>query len=110
MKQAFQNLLLNGVTYSDDRKVEVTLGFPDQDTIKISFINTGKTLSKDENRFLFSHFFRGMNSKDKPGFGLGLVLAHRIIHLHSGSIQYDILREGLNRFVTELPVTKDGHA
>lgn len=108
MKQVFQNLLLNGVTYSDDQKVEVALEFPDPETVKVSFTNTGKTLSPDENRFLFSHFFRGMNSKDKPGFGLGLVLAHRIIQLHSGSIHYETPGEQLNRFVTALPVTEQG--
>ncbi len=104
LKQAFQNLLLNGVIYSDEDKVEVMIDFPQPDKIRLSFTNAGKTLSEDEIRYLFSHFFRGENSKDKSGFGLGLVLTHRIIHLHSGSIYYEIPEENVNRFVVELTI------
>ena len=90
--------------YSDEDKVEVMIDFPQPDKIRLSFTNAGKTLSEDEIRYLFSHFFRGENSKDKSGFGLGLVLTHRIIHLHSGSIYYEIPEENVNRFVVELTI------
>lgn len=102
IKQAFQNLLLNGVVYSENSKVEVLIDFPSPKTIKISFTNSGKTLSDSETKFLFSHFFRGENSKDKSGFGLGLVLTYRIIELHSGQIKYETPSENVNRFVVEM--------
>ena len=102
VKQAFQNLLLNGVTYSDDGKVEVLIGFPAPDRIRISFTNSGQPLSEKETRFLFSHFFRGANSRDKPGFGLGLVLTHRIFNLHASTVHYETPGQELNRFVVEM--------
>lgn len=103
MKQAFQNLLLNGVIYSDNGKVNVQIGFPDPAKIRITFTNQGMPLSAGETRFLFSHFFRGANSRDKSGFGLGLVLTHRIFNLHSATIVYETPGENLNRFVVEIP-------
>lgn len=102
MKQAFQNLLLNGVIYSDNGKVNVLIGFPDREKIRISFTNRGMPLSAKEARFLFSHFFRGANSRDKSGFGLGLVLTHRIFSLHSATIHYETPGEEMNRFVVEM--------
>ena len=102
MKQAFQNLLLNGVTYSDDGKVEVLIEFPGPQKIRVSFTNRGTPLSPDETRFLFSHFFRGANSRDKSGFGLGLVLTHRIFSLHSATIYYETPGAEMNRFVVEM--------
>lgn len=102
MKQAFQNLLLNGVSYSDNGKVEVLIEFPAPEKIRISFTNRGKPLSEDETRFLFSHFFRGENSRDKSGFGLGLVLTHRIFKLHSATIYYENPGAEVNRFVVEM--------
>jgi len=104
MKQAFQNLLLNGVTYSDNGKVEVLIGFPEAGTLRISFTNHGRPLSEEETRFLFSHFFRGANSRNKTGFGLGLVLTHRIIRLHSGRIEYDNPAGDVNRFVVDFTI------
>lgn len=102
IKQAFQNLLLNGVIYSDNGKVDVLIEFPARHRIRISFTNRGMPLSADETRFLFSHFFRGANSRDKSGFGLGLVLTHRIFNLHSATIRYETPGEKMNRFVVEV--------
>jgi len=102
IKQAFQNLLLNGVSYSDNGKVDILIEFPVREKIRISFTNRGMPLSDDETRFLFSHFFRGANSRDKSGFGLGLVLTHRIFTLHSATIRYETPGEEVNRFVVEM--------
>ncbi len=110
IKQAFQNLLLNGVIYSDNGKVDVRIEFPAREKIRVSFTNRGTPLSADETRFLFSHFFRGANSRDKSGFGLGLVLTHRIFSLHSATIHYETPGDEVNRFVVDLPVTEGGRA
>lgn len=104
IKQAFQNLLLNGVTYSDNGKVEVLIEFPAEDRIRISFTNRGTPLSTEETRLLFGHFFRGANSRNRPGFGLGLVLTHRIFRIHSATIHYETPEEEVNRFVVEMTV------
>lgn len=89
IKQAFLNLLINAVQYSDNQKAKVTLDCSDN-SLKIFISNSGKTVSDEEQKFLFSHFFRGKNSQNKQGFGLGLVLSERIFSIHMAKIEYRI--------------------
>lgn len=97
IKQAFLNLLMNAVHYSDDQKAKVTFdGSSDILTVIIS--NSGKTLSDDEQKFIFTHFFRGNNAQNQQGFGLGLVLAQRIFAIHNAVIDYQSKNESDNVF------------
>ncbi|MDO5614742.1 MAG: HAMP domain-containing sensor histidine kinase [Cruoricaptor ignavus] len=102
IKQAFLNLLLNAVHYSDDNKAKITfVGHSEQ--LKITISNTGKTLSGEEQKFLFSHFFRGENSKKQQGFGLGLVLSKKIFTIHNIVIKYQLTEKSENVFSMEFP-------
>ncbi|WP_068599226.1 sensor histidine kinase [Vaginella massiliensis] len=87
LKQAFLNLLINAVQYADDQKAKITF---DSSSVKlvIKISNSGKTLTEEEHKFLFSHFFRGKNAQNKQGFGFGLVLSQRIFSIHHISLHY----------------------
>jgi len=98
IKQAFQNLLLNCVTYASDEKADIKIDCSQDDQLVISISNAGKTVSKEEEKHLFHHSFRGKNAAGKVGFGLGLVLSKKIIAFHSGDITYSSLEENLNVF------------
>src|SRR5690606_14365140 len=98
IKQAFLNLMMNSVHYSDNQKAKITFDC-DSDNLKISISNSGKTLSEEEQKFLFSHFFRGANAQTQQGFGLGLVLAQRILSMHGATIEYFTNKESENIFV-----------
>lgn len=86
-KAALMNLMLNCIQYSDDKKAKIIIKNKPE-LIQISFENNGSIIAKEENQFLFQHFFRGANSKGKRGFGLGLVFVHKIIALHGGIVSY----------------------
>ncbi len=88
IRHAFQNLLMNCIAYSDNKKAEIKIDCSGLNTLKIIIFNSGESISSDEKHYLFTHFFRGKNSKNKAGFGLGLVLTKKIIALHNGSINY----------------------
>lgn len=98
IKQAFLNLMMNSVHYSDNQKAKITFDC-DSDNLKISISNSGKTLSEEEQKFLFSHFFRGENSQNKQGFGLGLVLSQKIFTIHNTAIEYYSKEKSENIFV-----------
>ena len=98
IKQALQNLLMNCVTYSSDQKADIKIDCSSKDQLSISISNLGKTVSKDEEKYLFHHSFRGKNAAGKVGFGLGLVLAKKIMDFHSGDISYSSPEENLNVF------------
>jgi signal transduction histidine kinase len=101
---AFMNLMMNCVSYSANRKAEIRL-ISESHSLRIIFKNYGLLIQPEERQFLFQHFFRGANSKGKRGFGLGLVLIHKIIHLHNGEIFYQSEGEDINIFNVILPLS-----
>ena len=105
IRQAFQNLLNNCISYSKGKNAEIKIDVSQVDKVKISFINVGKPVSKEEEKYLFTHFFRGENSHKKIGFGLGLVLTKTIIDLHDGSISYNNPSKNINVFEVQFKLT-----
>lgn len=87
IRQAVINLLMNAVHYSDHQKAIITFD-GSSELLTISISNSGKTLSNDEQKFIFTYFFRGQNAQNQHGFGLGLVLAQRIFNMHHAVLQY----------------------
>jgi signal transduction histidine kinase len=98
LKQAFMNVLNNCIAYSNNQKALLLFDCSIPNKTKIIVSNTGPTLAPDEIKFLFSHFFRGANSKSKAGFGLGLALSKRIFDMHQASIRYSATENQLNVF------------
>ncbi len=100
LKSAFLNLIKNAHRYSDNRKVAIAIS-ANTDQVFITFENTGKQIPQEERSRLFIPFFRGQNAMGLKGFGLGLSIVNRIIHLHLGTVHYECEGEDLNRFVVE---------
>ncbi|MCK9450637.1 MAG: HAMP domain-containing histidine kinase [Bacteroidales bacterium] len=98
LRQALKNLMTNCVAYSNNSKAAIKLNCSSPEKLNISLSNSGNPVLKDEEKYLFNHFFRGENSRDKTGFGLGLVLTKRIIKLNSGTITYSNPSDDLNVF------------
>ena len=80
---AFKNIVENGCKYSDDKKITIQLEFIAK-KIVIDFVNNGDVIAEEEIEKIFQPFFRGSSALEKPGFGLGLPLTKRIVHLHNG--------------------------
>lgn len=103
-KQAMQNLMNNAITYSANGRADITIDCTTASQLRIAIANAGPAITRQEKAFLFSHFFRGENSRSKPGFGLGLTLAKKIIELHDGSLTYSGNEENNNVFEIKLPL------
>lgn len=103
IKSALQNLLKNGIQYSTDNRVKVSIA-SGQHEITLQFENHGKQLSPDEQSRLFIPFFRGENSVSKKGYGLGLSIVQRIVHVHQGTVSYQPAGNNINQFIVHLPV------
>ena len=94
---ALFNLLKNATEYGNGDPVHIEIR-KNQNAIQIEIMNGGAVISESEQSKLFKHFFRGYNSKNKAGIGLGLVMAYKIIQLHKSSLSYHITDSGLNSF------------
>lgn len=103
IKSALMNLMQNAVQYSNDGKAKVKIGNRNH-AVRIIIENNGKVITPTEKEYLFQLFFRGENSKGIRGFGLGLVLVHKIISLHKGSIVYFPSNGSVNTFEVILPL------
>ncbi len=104
IKAALMNLMLNCIQYSDNNKGRISIS-DRADELTLSFENEGATIREEEYQFLFQHFFRGMNSKEKRGFGLGLVFIHKIISLHGGRVSYHSENSRSNIFTVSLSLS-----
>ena len=97
LKSAFRNLIKNAYLYSVNKIVQIiinsTPGF-----VEISFLNNGYTLTEKEIENIFIPFFRGSNSNQIKGFGLGLSIINRIVELHDGLLSYAIINDSTNKF------------
>ncbi|KIC94968.1 sensor histidine kinase [Flavihumibacter solisilvae] len=103
LQAALMNLMINCIRYSNNSRAKIIIT-PSSQNLKIEFLSQGATITESEKEYLFQHFFRGENSKDKPGFGLGLVLIDRIIKLHGGSVSYHNEGSDVNIFTIVLPL------
>lgn len=100
LRTAFRNLLENACRYAYDHTAQIhIISAPDQ--LEIWFDNNGPILSNLESNRLFTPFFRGENASGKRGYGLGLVIAQRILGIHGASIEYRSPAPEQNRFVVK---------
>ncbi len=103
LHSALMNLMLNAVMYSNEQNGIIRIS-SEHNHVILSFINKGPTITPEEQQFLFQHFFRGENSQGKRGFGLGLVLIHKVITLHQGEVSYSTEGDNTNIFRVGLPL------
>ncbi len=103
IRLALMNLVNNCAQYSDSGTARISLSNTN-DYLNIAFISTGDIVLVEERQFIFQRFYRGLNSKGKSGFGLGLVLTGKIMQLHKGYIEYESPSGNMNVFNMGLPL------
>lgn len=106
--QVLYNLIENAVKFVNEGG---TISFDvreEKGTAFISFKNTGDGLADDELPRIFDRFYKTdtSRSQDKTGLGLGLSIARKIVHLHSGHIVVRSVKGEYTVFEVQLPVTQ----
>ncbi len=103
----FINLLDNAIKHSDETsKVTVLLESDRKKYITISIQDKGEGIPREDLKKIFDDFYKAKNNT-KPGMGLGLFIAKRIIDKHRGKILVTSqLNKGTNVSV-QLPFIKD---
>ncbi|MBA9072857.1 signal transduction histidine kinase [Flavobacterium gossypii] len=86
LELALNNIISNGVKYSDNDEVFVTLS-ADKSKIKIAITDIGIGIPPEDIPYLYEPFFRGKIASKYNGYGLGLPLAMKIIRMHNGELQ-----------------------
>ncbi|WP_296142313.1 HAMP domain-containing sensor histidine kinase [uncultured Flavobacterium sp.] len=86
LELALNNIISNGVKYSDNDEVFATLT-ADKSKIKITITDIGIGIPPEDIPYLYEPFFRGKIASKYNGYGLGLPLAMKIIRMHNGELQ-----------------------
>lgn len=85
MVEVLQNTLENALKYGDGRKINIS--FDEEEGCKlITVTNTGCQIPEEELPHLFDSFYRGSNSENVPGSGLGLYICKELMHKMDGEI------------------------
>lgn len=87
-RRAIGNLVINALVHNpSDTKVTVSVAAENEYGVCISIRDNGAGMSDADQTELFTRYYRGTNTKDKPeGSGLGLAIAKQIVALHGGNI------------------------
>ncbi|MBC7384098.1 MAG: HAMP domain-containing histidine kinase [Bacteroidia bacterium] len=85
LKSVFINLMDNACKFSIDHKCLAKIIF-NKYFIEIYFEDKGVGISKNELQFIFEPFYRSNQTRNVPGYGIGLSLVKKTIDIHRGSI------------------------
>lgn len=83
---AFNNLIDNACKYSPDHICSIDVK-GDHQKLYISFSNTGIPISQEDLEHIFEPFYRSETSRKEKGYGIGLYLTEKIIHLHHAKLR-----------------------
>ncbi|WP_284464722.1 ATP-binding protein [Chryseobacterium sp.] len=86
LQVAFNNLIDNACKYSPEHTCSIDVK-TNANSLIISFTNKGIIISPEDLQHIFEPFYRSENSKEEKGYGIGLFLTDKIIHLHHAKIK-----------------------
>ncbi|MCJ7827876.1 ATP-binding protein [Patescibacteria group bacterium] len=108
MELAVHNLLDNAIGYSSDSS-EITVSINrDKKNIKVMVSDNGIGIFKQQQKQVFTKFFRGNNAikTGREGSGLGLFITKNIIEEHGGKIWFESKKGKGSTFWFTLPIKR----
>lgn len=79
---------------------------PCSPALRLTVLDNGPGVADEDLPRLFEPFYRGRDSGDRDGHGLGLAIAQRVVHAHGGCISAQTRAEGGLRVDIVLPVAQ----
>ena len=83
--EAIQNLMENAIKYGDGKSIRISFS-EEEDCKLITVSNTGCSLEKSELANIFDSFYRGSNTTNISGNGLGLFIVRQLIRRMDGDV------------------------
>ena len=103
LTQVVSNLLSNALHHTPQNGRVVVRLTEDDDSVSICLEDSGSGISEDNLPHLFQPFFRGDDSDNPQGAGLGLSIAQEIVQLHGGEIDVESTLHKGSTFIVRLP-------
>jgi len=104
LQRLIGNLLDNAIKYTPvGGEVSIEQMMSDEE-VTINVQDSGAGIREEDIPRIFERFYRGDQSRSKPGTGLGLSLARAIVSAHLGSISVNNTLDGGSLFTVRLPL------
>ena len=109
LRRAVGNIVINALVHNPlDTKVKITVCKATDSSLSVSICDNGNGMNETELSDLWSRYYRGTNTKERPeGSGLGLAIAKQIITLHGGDITVKSSPGAGTEFIILLPLGAD---
>ncbi len=88
LQHIFFNLASNAIKYSDEGKKITFTTKIEAEKLQITIVDQGIGIPKEDQKYLFTRFFRAHNVENIKGTGLGLNIVKKYVDLMNGSIDY----------------------
>lgn len=83
--EVLQNIMENAVKYGDGKNIAIEIS-EEEGCILVTVKNSGCSLSDTDLPHIFDSFWRGSNTKNEKGSGLGLYICRQLMHKMNGEI------------------------
>ncbi len=93
--EVLQNIIENAVKYGDGKLIEISFGEDDGYQL-VTVSNSGCSLPRSELSHIFESFWRGSNTENKDGSGLGLYICKKLMNKMKGEIYADIKNDTIS--------------
>lgn len=108
LQQVLSNLVSNAVKYTPDGgRVTVSARLAGEGFVDICVEDTGIGMSEEQQRHLFTPFYRAENAirSNASGTGLGLTIAKAFVELHGGQLLVQSTPDVGTTFLVRLPIS-----
>ena len=87
--ESLQNLMENAIKYGDGKKISINFS-NEEDCRLITLSNTGCSLEEEDINNIFDSFYRGSNTTNIQGNGLGLYIVKQLMNKMDGDVFAEI--------------------
>ena len=101
VEHILSTLIDNAIKHTEKSKEVIVELKKNKNSIIWQIKNMGEPIPEDEREKIFERFYRGRNSGDKDGVGIGLYLSREIIEKQGGMLSVIPQKDG-NKFVIVL--------
>lgn len=89
MKRGIENLLYNALIHNDPDTLVSVMIRKDGNLVFVEISDNGRGMDAEELEQLFNRYYRGLNTKNYKGTGLGMSIAKEVIEAHDGDIRVE---------------------
>jgi two-component system sensor kinase FixL len=106
LKNIMLNLLSNAIKYSEEGDTIFCRSYLENDDLVIEVKDEGIGIPKEEQKHLFTRFFRAKNVENIKGTGLGLNIVRNYVELMDGKINFTSEEGKGSTFIVTIPLAE----